>query len=309
MLVSVCIASYQRPEGLKRLLVGLNQLTFSKSEVPEIEVIVVDNDAMGSAREICANIETNFCWTLKYCIESQRGISFARNRAIASVGEYSNFVAFIDDDEVPETNWLDELLSVQKAYQADVVAAPVIPNFIKSDVPRWVAKGEFFEPRRYPTGHPVEIASTNNVLIRAEMLRQIDPVFDERFAITGGEDTNLFMRLRLAGYKFVWANDAIVREWIPQSRTNIKWVLQRGYFGWSVHSWCECELYPSIPVIVIRIIKGLALIVKGLFLMLPALFVGQHALIQALLNIYRGAGTLAGIIGIRYQAYKVTHGV
>ncbi len=309
MLVSVCVASYQRPEGLKRLLVGLNQLAFCKSEVPDIEVIVVDNDATGSASGICTNIATDFCWTLKYCIESERGISFARNRAIASVSEHSNFVAFIDDDEVPETNWLDELLFVQKAYQADVVAAPVIPNFIKSDIPTWVAKGGFFEPHRYPTGHALEIASTNNVLIRAEVLRQIDPVFDKRFAITGGEDTNLFMRLRRAGYKFVWANDAIVREWIPQSRTNIKWVLQRGYFGWSVHSWCECELYPSIPVIAIRIIKGLALIVKGLFLMLPSLFMGQHALIKALLNIYRGAGTLAGILGIRYQAYKVTHGV
>ncbi|MEA5570617.1 glycosyltransferase family 2 protein [Calothrix sp. UHCC 0171] len=308
MLVSVCIASYQRPEGLKRLLLGLNQLTFNQSEVPDIEVIVIDNDFKGSARGICRQIETDFQWQLKYYIEAQRGISFARNRAIASVSQDSQFVAFIDDDEVPENNWLDELLSVQKAYRADVVAGPVIPNFIK-DVPQWVAKGKFFEPRRYPTGHPIEIAFAGNVLIRTEILQKIDPVFDERFAITGGEDTNLFMRLRRAGYKFVWANEAIVHEWIPQSRTNIKWVLQRGYFGWSVHSWCESELYPSIPVIAIRILKGLTLIIKGLFLILPSLFLGQHALIKALLNIYRGAGTLAGLIGIRYQAYKVTHGV
>jgi succinoglycan biosynthesis protein ExoM len=309
MLVSVCIASYQRPEGLKRLLLGLNQLEFLKSDTPDIEVIVIDNDQTGSAHPVCVQIEGKFRWSLKYYIESQRGISYARNRAVASVSQQSSFVAFIDDDEVPDKSWLDELLSVQKNYDADVVTGPVMPHFIKSDVPTWVTKGGFFEPRRYPTGHSLEVAYTNNVLVRLNILRKIDTVFDERFALTGGEDSHLFMRLYRAGYKFIWANEALVHEWIPQTRTSIKWVLERGYFGWSAHSICERELYPSIAVICIRVVKGIALITKGLCLMFPSVFLGQHALIKALLNVYRGIGTLAGVIGVRYQAYKVTHGV
>jgi succinoglycan biosynthesis protein ExoM len=309
MLVAICVASYQRPQGLKRLLEGINQLTFNKSKVPDIEVIVVDNDATGSAGQVCRDCEASFRWELKYCIEKVRGISFARNRAIASISEDANFVVFIDDDEVPEPAWLDELLSVQKDYSADVVTGPVLPHFIKSDIPQWVNKGKFFEPRRYPTGHALKVAFTNNVLISTHILKQINPIFDERFALTGGEDSHFFMRLYRSGYKFVWANEAVVHEWIPQSRTSIKWVLQRGYLGWSIHSCCERELYPSISVIGLRIVKGIGLIIQGLFQIPPSLFLGQHAVIQALLNIYRGVGTLAGIIGIRYQAYKVTHGV
>jgi succinoglycan biosynthesis protein ExoM len=312
MLVAICVASYCRPEGLKRLLEGLNQLTFSKNETPEITVVVVDNDANGSAKEICDNQLQEFKWSLRYSIETTRGISFARNHAIAqalSISKQVDFIAFIDDDEVPEPSWLDELLTTQKNHQADIVTGPVLPRFLKSDVPNWVVKGKFFEPKRYPTGHLLKTAFTNNVLIKATILHQLDTIFDESFALTGGEDSHFFMRLYLAGHKFVWADEAIVVEWIPQSRTSIKWVLERGYLGWSLHSYCERQLYPSINIICLRILKGIALITQGLCLIFPSLFLGEHALIKALLHIYRGIGTLAGILGIRYQAYKVTHGV
>ena len=60
MLISVCVSTYQRPEGLKRLLDGLNQLTFSKCETPKLEVIVVDNDSSEEARAVCSVKENNF---------------------------------------------------------------------------------------------------------------------------------------------------------------------------------------------------------------------------------------------------------
>jgi succinoglycan biosynthesis protein ExoM len=304
MLISVCVATYQRPEGLKRLLDGLNQLTFSQCD-PTLEVIVVDNDSTGSASTICSSQEKEFKWSLKYCIEPTRGISYSRNKAITCVNKESDFVAFIDDDEVPEPSWLDELLIVQQKYNADVVTGPVLPYFVDSEVPTWVVKGKFFEPKRYPTGHPLKVAFTNNALLRFEVLKKVDKIFDERFALTGGEDSHFFMRLYQAGCKIVWADTALVHEWIPESRTNVKWILRRGYRCWSTQSLCERELYPSIIILALRIFKGIALISQGLCLIVPSLLLGQHALVRALLHIYRGTGSLAGIAGIRYEEYKV----
>jgi glycosyltransferase involved in cell wall biosynthesis len=309
MLISVCVATYQRPEGLKRLLHGLNQLTFSKCETPKLEVIVVDNDSAGSASAVCSSQVDGFKGSLKYCIEPTRGISYSRNKGIASVSKDADFVAFIDDDEVPDPSWLDELLFVQQKYNADVVTGPVLPHFVESDVSDWVVKGKFFEPKRLPTGHPLKVAFTNNALIRSQVLKQIDKMFDERFALTGGEDSHFFMRLYQAGYKIVWADTALVSEWIPESRTNLKWVLRRGYRCWSTQSLCERELYPSIMVLAIRACKGIGLISQGLCLILPSLLLGQHAIVRALLYISRGTGTLAGLAGIRYQEYKITSGV
>jgi succinoglycan biosynthesis protein ExoM len=308
MLIAICVATCERPEGLKRLLDGINSLTFSKCEVPDLEVIVIDNDSSGSASAIC-NQTTDFKWQLKYCIEPQRGISYARNRAVASIDSDSKFLVFVDDDEVPASNWLDELLFIQQSYQADVVAGAVIPVFPDPETPNWAAEGEFFQYSRFPTGHFLKVAFTNNVLINTDIFSKFDTIFDKRFALSGGEDAHFFMRVYLQGYKMVWADDAVVYEWIPKSRTNIPWVLRRGFRTWGSHSICERELQPSFKLQFIRMVKGSVLIVYGLLLLFPSLLQKRYKFIQALLNVSRGLGTLFGLAGWSYKEYKTVHRV
>ena len=101
MLVSICIITYQRPEGLKQLIDSLNRLEFKQIEPPQIEVIVIDNDVTGSACEFCQQVES-FKWLLICEIEPQRGISYARNHAFSCASKQADFIVTIDDDEVPD---------------------------------------------------------------------------------------------------------------------------------------------------------------------------------------------------------------
>lgn len=308
MRVAVCIITCQRPDGLKRLLNGLNQLEFKHCKTPKLEIIIVDNDSNGSACKICTEISPQIQWNLRYYVEKRRGIPFARNKAVACAGENFDFLAFIDDDEVPHTSWLDELLHVQSFYNADVVTGPVLPYFNQS-VPNWIIKGKFFERSRHSTGHLLKGAATNNVLIRKEILQKMQPCFDERLALSGGSDWHFFRRVHNEGYKIIWANDALVSEWIPASRANLVWLLKRNYRLGITESFCEVDLNPSLFVKAIYIFKGIRRIIKGT-LFIPLSFIGgQHEFFNTLRYIYHSFGMLVGVTGKKYQEYKKIHKV
>lgn len=311
MRVAVCITSYRRPEGLRRLLEGLNGLVLNRVRPSSVRIIVVDNDPEGSASVLCEEMRPNLRWPIEYHIELKRGISQARNTAVALAVRDSDSMAFIDDDEVPEPLWLDELLHVQRSYEADVVCGPVLPYFYEP-VPAWVVKGKFFEQAferpRYPTGHLLELAATNNVLMRVEMLKKMTKLFDERLGLTGGEDVDFFARVYRAGYKIVWSDDALVREWTPRSRTNAKWILLRSFrlgYAASLH-----EMYSGsgVSTKVVRIAKGVGRILQGLVLVplsIPlSFFQGLHKLVKPLQYVCRGIGMLAGLVGVRYEEYR-----
>src|SRR5215217_6070414 len=119
--VSVCVATFRRQLGLERVLRGLDLLVFEKSRRPELEILVIDNDPEGSAREVVESLRSAVRWPLRYEHEPRRGLSHVRNAAMASARTRSSLVAFIDDDEEPTPEWLDELLAVRADLDADVV--------------------------------------------------------------------------------------------------------------------------------------------------------------------------------------------
>jgi succinoglycan biosynthesis protein ExoM len=309
--VAVCVITYRRPEGLRRLLFALDALVFEESEAPDIEILVVDNDPAGSASEVCEEAGDTLRWPIEYHTEPRRGIAHARNAAVKHAVKSVDFIAFIDDDEVPEPAWLQELLRVQGSYDADVVSGPVFPHFCDR-VPRWVTRGAFFEEAfanpRYVTGHPIQLTATGNVLISTRVFKEMEATFDERLGLTGGEDIHFFRRVHEAGYSMVYAGEASVHEWIPRSRTDAGWMLRRAYRLGNALSLSEAYLNPPIAVRLVRVLKGCARLAQGL-LLLPftaplSLVFGRQLVMRSLLHACRGVGMLTGLAGLRFEPYR-----
>lgn len=312
MRVAACIVTYRRPGGLERALEGLARLRFESVERPDLRAIVVDNDPGGSAAAVCERLAPGLELPLVYEAEPRRGISQARNRAVACAAALgAGFLAFLDDDEVPEPSWLDEMLRVQREYAADVVGGPVLPHF-PEPVPAWVVRGRFFEQPferpRYPTGTPLKLTAAGNVLVRTKMFEEMGERFDEELGLTGGEDTLFFARACEAGYRLVWADEAVVHEWTPPSRANAGWLLRRAYRLGNTRSLYERRAGSGPVVRAVRIAKGCGRLVQGLLVLTPAAlispFVGRQAVMKSLVLVCRGAGMLAGVFGVRHEEYR-----
>jgi glycosyltransferase involved in cell wall biosynthesis len=118
--ITVCICTYKRPNFLKRLLEGLLQL--ETASLFSYSVVVVDNDRDESARAVVSDFQKSSLISTVYCVEPRQSIALARNAALASaVGDY---VALIDDDEVPTCDWLLKLVDCLSEFDVMVFSDP-----------------------------------------------------------------------------------------------------------------------------------------------------------------------------------------
>ncbi len=304
--VSICIATYMRPAGLSRLLASLCDLEFRRCDNLDLRIVVIDNDSRGSARPVVEAFARRVKRPVVYCVEPRRGIPFARNRAV-SLSAGSDLVAFIDDDEIADVAWLDNLLLALRTLQADLVEGPVIPVF-ESRPPRWILDGRFFERPRRKTGTALKTASTSNVLVKRCVLDGIHGPFDERLALHGGTDTLLSMQLIRRGARATWCHEAIVQEVIPPSRVTRRWILQRAFREGNGQSLVELFLEPTIHRRCIRFGKACARIVQGLLELPASLIGGQGQFMRSCCRIALGTGMVAGVVGYMYEEYRQVHG-
>lgn len=213
--ISVCICTYKRPEMLTRAFDGVaSQVTASAFS---FEVVVVDNDSQRSAEDTVRRFQSNRTLKIIFDCEPERNIALARNRAIQNAG--GNFIAFIDDDEYPEKDWLAKMYCCLKLYQADAVLGPVLPYF-PAGAPVWLRKTMLCERRRIPTGSLISTRDkrTGNILFKRNVFKKNDMWFDPARGRTGGEDGEFLGRQMKNGRRFVWCDEALVFETVPEER-------------------------------------------------------------------------------------------
>jgi glycosyltransferase involved in cell wall biosynthesis len=305
MEVTICIITFKRTVGLERLLQSLIHLRFKKSEQPLIEILIVDNDKSMSAKVIADKMKRSLQWPIKYLVEEKRGIPFARNTALAN-SKNSDYIAFIDDDEIATGLWLDELLYALNKYEADVVGGPVLSLF-ESPPPDWIFRGGFFDRPRQQTGMIYPFAASGNVLIKSRIINNMSVLFDESFGMAGGTDTDFFLRLHESGYKIVWCNEAIVEEWVPSQRISLQWLLKRSF-----RKGNSGALYYIKNKNMTHLTNGIKKSVRLLMcflefpisLFLSALFWDRLYIMKTMIKTSSILGSLLSTLDMRYEDYK-----
>lgn len=226
MKTVLCICTYRRPAGLRKLLETLPQL----ADTDGLEVVVSDNDPAGEGLAVCAELSASaYPFTLHPVAATEPGISAARNAACTRALTLApDLLAFLDDDEWPEPQWLSELQRVQRTCKVDVVGGPTRPVFPDGTDESVRQNAYYGADMGLPDQSACQLQAGGNFLITREALEALAPeFFNHAFAHSGGEDLAFFMQLQQSGYSMAWAANAAVHEPVPVERLQDGWVQQR----------------------------------------------------------------------------------
>ncbi|MEO1482154.1 MAG: glycosyltransferase family 2 protein [Myxococcota bacterium] len=296
--ILVAVVTRDRVQALERCITSIRAQTYRGP----VRILVVDNDPRRSAESLCKALN------VEYIHEEQTGIPFARNRAVAAV-EADEDLAFIDDDEQAEPNWLLELARTRDLYDADAVGGPVVSVF-DSPPPEWVELSGAFERPRRPTGTVVSAVYTGNILISSRILRELPPpFFCERMALTGGSDGYFAKRLALHGYAMVWCDEAVCYERVPESRVTVAWLLRRSFRIGLNRALIDRELELGFEGYRRTAGRGLLDIAYGTAALAAYGWQGKHQRVRRLRTVVSGLGMLGGLAGFRYDEYRTVHRV
>ena len=237
-MITFAVCTYNRCENLPKLLAAM---TTQKSRYP-YEVLVVDNNSKDETKEVVTNVMNNSATPLRYVFESQQGITYARNRAISESLD-SEILLFIDDDEIPNEEFVDA--AGQRLLEhgddcvggkVDVVLPSKEPKWFSEDLYGFLAAVDYGEEtfRIVDRSTPIWTA---NVGYRTEIFKS-DPElrFDSRYnrsgnQIGGGSDAAMFWRLLEKDLKISYEPRMVVRHFVEDWRINRRYFVKLHYRG------------------------------------------------------------------------------
>lgn len=223
--ITVVVCTHNRAEMLREALESLSRLHLPDGMAAEI--LVVDNASTDNTPAVVREVAEKSPLPVRYVFEQQPGIVPARNRGVNEAE--GQWIAFFDDDQLADENWLRELYAAAVAEGVKMVGgavwlklpagcrrnlSPVCRMLLGETVGRTTACDYDY---RFTPG-------TGNLMLHRSVLTHIglfDPRLRER-----GEDTDLFLRAQAAGYRGRYTPRAVIHHVIPPERLSDTFLLK-----------------------------------------------------------------------------------
>jgi glycosyltransferase involved in cell wall biosynthesis len=231
---TVAIPTYN---GAKTLPLVLERLR-SQLDTDSIswEILVIDNNSNDDTALIVQTYQANWAYSppLRYCFELKQGLAFARQCAIHETrGEW---IAFLDDDNLPATNWVSAAFRFAKENPAVGAFGGKIRGLFETDPPPQLKPILFYlalvdrglRPLQY---HPKKngVPPGAGLVVRKQAWLDWVPANLSLIGRVGssmlpGEDAEALLHIYRGGWQ-IWYNPAMELEHIiPASR------LEKSYF-------------------------------------------------------------------------------
>lgn len=202
--ISVVIPTYRRWDRLQRTLAAMEAQTLP---VDRFEVIVSDDGSGDGTLEQVRSYAGRSPLRITVLTGPNGGPAAARNRGIAVArGEW---VAFTDDDCVPEQDWLEAFAAAAGKGGFDG-AGGFVKRYNDTLLGRYIDWSRMMMPPLREDGTAAYLV-TANALFRRKLLEDLGG-FDQAFKAPGGEDPHLSYRAKELGARLIYLPEARIRH-------------------------------------------------------------------------------------------------
>jgi succinoglycan biosynthesis protein ExoM len=300
--VAICVATFRRPDGLKRLLVSLDQLSFVDILPPRITIVVIDNDARSPLAGTAAEKAGWSRFPLIYRIEPTQGLASARNACLDTAPRDATLIAFLDDDEWVAPHWLEAMIRMYTTTGIGIIQGPVEGVF-SAPAAAWMSQSGLYDVGPFVDAQDLASGATGNCMITRQCLDVTGIRFDARFNASGGEDTDFFLRMRAKGQRIVAAAQAVAYEHVPAERMRLGWLLKRQYrVGHTLGVVSRVHANAGTPIV--RVAKAFARIGYGIGQTGLGLLSSPTRVVRGCCNVAWGWGTLSAFLGSSVSVYR-----
>lgn len=217
----MCIASI----GRKSLLATLTSLAECRLPTDTVlDVVIADDSASGVVEPMLSELSINWPFELKVVTSAAANIAIARNTCLQNAtGDY---LAFIDDDETADKDWIDSFITLAEDTKADAMFGPVNAIY-PPDAVKWICDAKPFVKVTGARGDKVSTGSTCNAFVKKSVIDDFKLSFRPDLGKSGGEDTAFFAQLNRMGGILIASDNAMVYENVPLDRLNINHLRSR----------------------------------------------------------------------------------
>lgn len=217
--ISLIICTYNREKFLGHALQSLTQQSLAPKD---FEILIINNNSTDSTPEISQDfMAANPQLNVRYFVESNQGLSYARNRGIKEA--MAPIITYIDDDAEAEADFLEKVLSYfEKRPQTAGIGGRILPKY-EGSPPPWmnkylygfVTKVDFgdqvftYTGKSYPAGC--------NMTYRKDLLEQVGG-FNENLKWRA-DDKYIFFAIKEVSDQVFHYPEAVVQHNIDAYRT------------------------------------------------------------------------------------------
>ena len=242
--ITACICTLDRLTGLT---VAFQSLLHQNVDQSRVELLIVDNGSTtydpNEASRTLLRDAANAGFSARYIIESDMGLSKARNRALRETT--SDWIAFVDDDEIMSPDYLQSLLEVIDREPDEstlgCLGGPLKLVWPNDTIPAWFSsplKGYFtgldLGPEERDLNPQKELLFGGNLAVHRDTVNKIGG-FNAKLSrhghasLLGMEDTLIQFQIAELGMRIRYIPLATIDHITLPERISQKWILARAF--------------------------------------------------------------------------------